>query len=463
MDSKVSEKDMREVYFQAFGKEYDSADRKQAPLPLEIAYLTALNKLKREGKYAGGGEITDDAYYQSVNHFVYFCMNYQNDFLDAFGSLKTHLSNKFKDYYNRFGSYGVMIKFYTELDGKNRRILTDYSLKNYKGTPISSDVSEIEYFNSVNHFIFFCFNFPPNFMDAFSSHLKVHLSSKWTSAYERKGSIGAMIFFWSELDGENRRKLATWSKNNYTGTKLYEVGGALGDVAGMLPSPLPMSTIQAMADGGQLELFADGGGVKSDYYIFEGMDNLKGNPLYRVERTSESDNEYVGEWHTDKSDAEKELKSFYSDGGGVDVDLEDDFKKALVTSNFTYYTDGSDGIRMFRNSDNEELTDSAFAENSLSEDIENNDIVWASEDMKYNIDAMREQFSLGGLLLGAGAGVLAYKLYLDYKKDKEKKRLQDWIDGEKKYSHKKTKSNKDIDDNFQEEEERASRKKNKRF
>ena len=266
MDSKVSEKDMREVYFQAFGKEYDSADRKQAPLPLEIAYLTALNKLKREGKYAGGGEITDDAYYQSVNHFVYFCMNYQNDFLDAFGSLKTHLSNKFKDYYNKYGTYGVMIHFYTELDSENRRILTDYSLKNYKGTPISSDISDIEYFNSVNHFIYFCFNFPSNFMDAFSSHLKVHLSSKWTNAYEKKGSVVVMIYFWSELDNENRKKLATWSKNNYTGTKLYEVGGALGDVAGMLPSPLPMSTIQAMADGGQLELFADGGGVgkKSD-------------------------------------------------------------------------------------------------------------------------------------------------------------------------------------------------------
>jgi hypothetical protein len=64
--------------------------------------------------------------------------------------------------------------------------------------------------------------------------------------------------------------------------------------------------------------YSNGGGVKSDYYIFEGIDNLNGKPLYRVESTSESDNEYVGEWHTDKSDAEKELKSFYADGGGVD-------------------------------------------------------------------------------------------------------------------------------------------------
>ena len=56
---------------------------------------------------------------------------------------------------------------------------------------------------------------------------------------------------------------------------------------------------------------------KPEYYIFEGVDNLNGNPLYRVESSSESDNEYVGEWHTDKIDAEKELKSFYADGGEI--------------------------------------------------------------------------------------------------------------------------------------------------
>ena len=1107
MDSKVSEKDMREVYFQAFGKEYDSADRKQAPLPIEIAYLVALQKLEREGKYAGGGEITDDNYYQSVNHFVYFCLNYPNNFYDAFDShLKNHLSNKFKDYYNKYGVFGVMMKFYAELDAENRTLFTNWILKNYKGSPISSDISEKEYHNIVNHFFYFAMNYPSNFLDAFSSYLRPHLSEKWTSAFEKKGSMGAMVQFWSELDTENRKDFCVWIKKNYTGTPLYEMGGGLGDVAGMLPSPLPMSTIQPMADGGSVddfdstgtsmviyhekegnfmipkgqiylylydieksgkkiqsgefdwvfypfaslsmigqkgfipplkriwtknfqkehkgsehllgvikaflidkengekELYVDmmsvnpnkkkkgimsfmlkdlrenfdlsqnqvtfsqltkegekfvekgkysdgggveyevilwgvkvgepnwaeqiitkqedkiedakkwaekngfdrfriskvkldkpdftktfsdggnvrlkyyvidakdgkilskgfnteeqakeekyktfektenffltikkmsdggdvddtkfkegvkvettvfmstedigseedievgtigtvlsepndeedlvlveingvghylpqfvlevvsefannnddcinliltsvnkikpiadfgisdkkliiivkeqltideiellnnnlknikgcseitddeftisykennktlilnlktddlsiqkfnnGGGVKSDYYIFEGVDNLNGNPLYRVESTSENENEYVGEWHTDKSDAEKELKSFYAygggvdddskflnfkkqlikysdfnektgdgfssryvglknkkgdksngqyliegnqiiwvyidargneyisdeipeliidligkkesfdngggvdvvwialsktknglllserfdkqithkqlfdfykkmgyeiidsnifkvtnkgaldvfkdaiskfikekynelvdwensllsyeivgdriiaqscfvqtkngneykitpndllnkkfnDGGGVDDDLEDDFKKALVTSNFTYYTDNSDGLRMFRNSDNEELTGGTFAENSLTEDIENNDIVWASEDMKYNIDAMREKYSLGGILLSVGAGAFAYKLYLDYKKQKDKKRLEDFIKDEAKYYSKKIKSKINIDDDFQEDEERASRR-----
>jgi hypothetical protein len=140
----------------------------------------------------------------------------------------------------------------TELDSKNRRILTDFSYENYDGTNIDLDISEVEYFNSVNHFVFFCFNFPDNFMEAFPSNLRVHLSEKWSDAYNKKGSVGAMIYFWSELDNQNRRKLADWVKKNYTGTKLYEVGGALGDVAGMLPSPLPMSTIQPMAKGGDI-------------------------------------------------------------------------------------------------------------------------------------------------------------------------------------------------------------------
>lgn len=354
MDSKVSEKDMREVYFQAFGKEYDSADRKQAPLPLEIAYLMALNKLKREGKYARGGEITDDAYYQSVNHFVYFCMNYQNDFLDAFGSLKTHLSNKFKDYYNKYGTYGVMIHFYTELDSENRRILTDYSLKNYKGTPISSDISDIEYFNSVNHFIYFCFNFPSNFMDAFSSHLKVHLSSKWTNAYEKKGSVGAMIYFWSELDGENRRKLATWSKNNYTGTRLYEVGGALGDVAGMLPSPLPMSTIQAMADGGQLELFADGGGVNDSEYAKGGIivTKIKDIPNFK-ERLDEGKITYRG------LGMGKLFDDFHKISGTTGTRIKVDGKEYFITDEEfdTFSRDENGKLRVKFNAPNRKFSD----------------------------------------------------------------------------------------------------------
>jgi len=251
MESKISEKTMREVYFKAFGKEYDSSDRKQTPLPLEIAYRVALNRLKRDKKYEFGGEITEDIYYKSVNDFVFFCLNFPSNFFNIFGGFEQHFANKFKAYYNSYGSYGAMIKLYIELDSDNRRLLTNFAY-DYDGSFSKSNVSEVEYYNSVNHFVFFCFNFPNNFMEAFPIHLRVHLSEKWSDAYRKKGSIGAMIYFWSLLSDDNRKKLADWVKNNYTGTRLYELGGALGDVAGMLPSPLPMSTIQPMAKGGRV-------------------------------------------------------------------------------------------------------------------------------------------------------------------------------------------------------------------
>jgi hypothetical protein len=160
-----------------------------------------------------------------------------------------------------------MIKFYTELDSKNRRILTDLAYENYDGANIDLDISAVEYFNSVNHFVYFCFNFPNNFMEAFPSNLRVHLSEKWSYAYNKKGSVGAMIYFWSELSDDNRKRLANWSKENYKGTRLYEVGGLLGEVAGMLPSPLPMSTIQPMAKGGGVSENAQTSfSIHNDYY-----------------------------------------------------------------------------------------------------------------------------------------------------------------------------------------------------
>ena len=66
--------------------------------------------------------------------------------------------------------------------------------------------------------------------------------------------------------------------------------------------------------------YAKGGGIKSEYHIFEGMNHRNGNPIYRVESNFDSENEYVGEWHTSKSEAEEELadcSSKYAKGGGV--------------------------------------------------------------------------------------------------------------------------------------------------
>tara|TARA_Y100001973_G_scaffold100082_1_gene160444 strand:- start:3182 stop:4681 length:1500 start_codon:yes stop_codon:yes gene_type:complete len=44
----VSDKQKRKIYKKAFGKEYDDPKRKQTPLPLDIAYKVALNKLKKK-------------------------------------------------------------------------------------------------------------------------------------------------------------------------------------------------------------------------------------------------------------------------------------------------------------------------------------------------------------------------------------------------------------------------------
>jgi hypothetical protein len=63
--------------------------------------------------------------------------------------------------------------------------------------------------------------------------------------------------------------------------------------------------------------YLEEGGKLSNYRIFEGYDNYKSIPLYQVIDVSE-DGEYDGEWHTNRADAEKELKELennYSVGG----------------------------------------------------------------------------------------------------------------------------------------------------
>lgn len=50
------------------------------------------------------------------------------------------------------------------------------------------------------------------------------------------------------------------------------------------------------------------GAVKTmPYRIIEGYDWRKGKPLYRVESAPETKNEYVGEWATNKEEAQAEL------------------------------------------------------------------------------------------------------------------------------------------------------------
>jgi len=68
----ITEAEMRQTYFNAFGKEFDSHDRKQLPLPIEIAYLVADKKLK------------DDISAKISNKtLIAFCGNFNYHFADG--------------------------------------------------------------------------------------------------------------------------------------------------------------------------------------------------------------------------------------------------------------------------------------------------------------------------------------------------------------------------------------------
>jgi len=187
------------------------------------------------GAYRNGGGVDDDAYYKVINHFVYFTFNYPNNFMDAFGHkdnhIRKHIEEKFDSYYKKYGSYGVMIKFWIELDGDNRNKLADWIKENYKGKPLdySGNTSGI-----INHFVYFTLNYPNNFMDAFGDkddYIRKHIETKFNTAYEKYGAYGAMTKFWTDLDAENKEKFANWIKENYTGQSLtYKTGGGVGNL-----------------------------------------------------------------------------------------------------------------------------------------------------------------------------------------------------------------------------------------
>jgi hypothetical protein len=48
INKNISEKTKREAYLKAFGQEFDSPLRKQAPLPIDMAYKVARNRLIRQ-------------------------------------------------------------------------------------------------------------------------------------------------------------------------------------------------------------------------------------------------------------------------------------------------------------------------------------------------------------------------------------------------------------------------------
>ena len=70
-----------------------------------------------------------------IEKWNYWCVNYNHDFIEKAWSdnpiMVAHLKSKFDHYYDMEGRYGVMNKFYLNLDEENRRILENYVINNY--------------------------------------------------------------------------------------------------------------------------------------------------------------------------------------------------------------------------------------------------------------------------------------------------------------------------------------------
>ena len=70
-----------------------------------------------------------------IEKWNYWCTNYDYEFIEKAWeddpNMARHLRNKFDAYYDSVGSYGVMVKFYLNLDDTNRKILENYVMNNY--------------------------------------------------------------------------------------------------------------------------------------------------------------------------------------------------------------------------------------------------------------------------------------------------------------------------------------------
>lgn len=85
----------------------------------------------------------------AINKWFYYAMNYPMvevevadfdgtkkeylpDFFNAFPMhLRKHLMGKWNYYYEEYGSRAVLMVFYGELDGENKKILMEWVLNNY--------------------------------------------------------------------------------------------------------------------------------------------------------------------------------------------------------------------------------------------------------------------------------------------------------------------------------------------
>lgn len=78
----------------------------------------------------------------------------------------------------------------------------------------------------ISHWVYFTFNYPPNFLDAFGekgTHNRDHLEEKFNQAYSNVGSYAVMNDFYSKLDGNNTHRLLQWAVRNYEPFEVNDV------------------------------------------------------------------------------------------------------------------------------------------------------------------------------------------------------------------------------------------------
>jgi hypothetical protein len=196
------------------------------------------NKIKNmkpsQRKLAQGGSIdsigiSKEDYYLVVNNWVYFTFNYPMGFVkDTFSSshLSKHLEEKFSSSYTRYGSVGVLMSFWANLDNENREILSLWIKNNYFNgdkTKLMS-ISDDDYANIITHWNKFCFNFPYGFIEKVFGDNTSHFEMKWVRAYESAGSTGAVNKFFTELSSNNQELLTNWVYDNYKGVTFADGG-----------------------------------------------------------------------------------------------------------------------------------------------------------------------------------------------------------------------------------------------
>ena len=72
----------------------------------------------------------------AIDKWVNWCFNFSNpnEWMRIFqGAPTKHFLDKFENFYDTYGSSGVMNRFYKALDSTNQQILIDYVQNNYKG------------------------------------------------------------------------------------------------------------------------------------------------------------------------------------------------------------------------------------------------------------------------------------------------------------------------------------------